>query len=113
LQAAHHVNLAHGEGVRALRALAPGAQLGAIHNRQLCVPISAAPEDAVAAGLLDACWNRLYSDPQLLAQYPPELIDGVQEFVQAGDMARIAQPIDWFGLNHYFSIYSRADKGSL
>jgi beta-glucosidase len=113
LQAAHHVNLAHGESVRTLRALAPGALLGAVHNRQICLPISAKPEDAVAANLLDACWNRLYSDPQLLAQYPPELLEGVQEFVAPGDMARIAQPIDWFGLNHYCPIYARADPGSL
>jgi beta-glucosidase len=113
LQAAHHVNLAHGEAVRTLRTLAPGASLGAIYNRQLCVPISAKPEDAVAANLLDACWNRLYADPQILADYPPELVDGVQEFVAAGDMARIAQPIDWYGLNHYCPIYARADQGSL
>jgi beta-glucosidase len=80
---------------------------------QIVLPISTKPEDAVAAGILDACWNRLYSDPQLLAEYPPELLDGVQEFIQAGDMARIAQPIDWFGLNHYCPIYARADKGPL
>ena len=80
---------------------------------RLCLPISAAPQDAVAAGLLDACWNRLYADPQFLAEYPPELAEGLQEFVQAGDMARIAQPIDWFGLNHYCPIYARADQGPL
>jgi beta-glucosidase len=113
LQAAHHVNLAHGEAVRTLRTLAPGALLGAIYNRQACLPISAAPQDAVAAGILDACWNRLYADPQCLAEYPPELAEGLQEFVQPGDMARIAQPIDWFGLNHYCPIYARADQGPL
>jgi beta-glucosidase len=113
LQASHHVNLAHGEAVRTLRTLAPGARLGAIYNRQVCLPISAAPQDAVAAGILDACWNRLYADPQILAEYPPELAEGVQEFVQAGDMARIAQPIDWFGLNHYCPIYARADQNPL
>jgi beta-glucosidase len=107
------VNVAHGEAVRTLRALAPGAQLGAIYNRQICLPVSAAPEDAVAAGILDACWNRLYADPQCLAEYPRELAEGVQEFVQAGDMARIAQPIDWFGLNHYCPIYARADPSPL
>jgi len=113
LQAAHHVNLAHGDAIRALRTAVPKALLGAIYNRQVCVPITAAPADAVAAGLLDACWNRLYADPQILAQYPPELIEGLQEFIQAGDMARIAQPIDWFGLNHYCPIYARADQGPL
>lgn len=113
LQASHHVNLAHGEAVRTLRTLVSDAQLGAIYNRQVCLPVSAAPEDAVAANLLDACWNRLYADPQCLAEYPPELVDGVEEFMHAGDMARIAQPIDWFGLNHYCPIYARADQGPL
>jgi len=112
LQAAHHVNLAHGEAVRTLRALAPGAQLGAIYNRQVCFPVSESSEDKAAANVLDACWNRLYADPQCLAEYPPELAD-VQEFVQAGDIARIAQPIDWFGLNHYSPIYARADDSAL
>src|SRR5205823_2838747 len=80
--------------------------LGAIYNRQAVLPISTAPQDAVAAGILDACWNRLYADPQCLAQYPPELAEGLQEFVKPGDMARIAQPIDWLGLNHYCPIYA-------
>src|SRR3979490_1567256 len=97
-------------------ALATGGvscRLGAIYNRQIGLPISAAPHDAVAAGILDACWNRLYADPQCLAEYPPELAEGLQEFVQPGDMARIAQPIDWLGLNHYCPIYARADQGPL
>jgi beta-glucosidase len=113
LQAAHHVNLAHGEAVRTLRALAPAAKLGAIYNRQICLPVTETPEDTAAAQMLDACWNRLYADPQCLAEYPPELADGVAAFVQAGDVARIAQPIDWFGLNHYSPIYARADSSPL
>lgn len=113
LQAAHHVNLAHGAAISTMRALAPAAKLGAIYNRQICLPATDTPQDAAAANVLDACWNRLYADPQCLAEYPPELSEGVQEFVQAGDIARIAQPIDWFGLNHYSPIYARADNGPL
>jgi beta-glucosidase len=113
LQAAHHVNLAHGEAIGTLRALAPAAKLGAIYNRQICLPVTGTAEDAAAAGILDACWNRLYADPHCLAEYPPELADGVQEFVRAGDIARIARPMDWFGLNHYCPIYARADSGPL
>ena len=113
LQAAHHVNLAHGEAISTLRALAPAAKLGAIYNRQICLPASETAEDAVAAQMLDACWNRLYADPQCLAEYPPELADGLQPFVRAGDVARIARPMDWFGLNHYCPIYARADSSPL
>jgi beta-glucosidase len=113
LQAAHHVNLAHGSAISTLRALAPTAKLGAIYNRQVVLPLTETAQDVAAAGILDACWNRLYADPHCLAEYPPELIEGVQEFVQAGDIARIAQPIDWFGLNHYSPIYARADNSPL
>lgn len=113
LQAAHHVNLAHGEAIGTLRALVPAAKLGAIYNRQVCLPVTAAAEDDAAAKVLDACWNRLYADPHCLAEYPPELADGVQEFVRAGDVARIARPMDWLGLNHYSPIYARADSSPL
>ncbi|MEJ0047685.1 MAG: GH1 family beta-glucosidase [Rhodospirillales bacterium] len=106
--AAHHVNLAHGEAVDVIRALVPDATVGAVHNRQICVPATDSPEDAVAAGILDACWNRLYADPQCLAEYPPELAEAMQPFVRAGDMARIARKVDWFGMNHYSPIYARA-----
>jgi beta-glucosidase len=112
-RAAHHVNLAHGDAVRVIRALAPGATVGAIHNRQPCHPVQDTPENVTAASVLDACWNRLYADPQCLAQYPAELIDRVLPYMQAGDLARIAQPVDWFGMNHYSPIYARADAAPL
>ena len=111
--AAHHLNLAHGAAIEAVRTLAPKATIGAIYNRQACLPITEAPEDAVAANILDACWNRLYADPQILAEYPPELIDQMLPFIKAGDMARIAQPADWFGMNHYCPIYARAAASPL
>jgi beta-glucosidase len=111
--AAHHLNLAHGAAVDVIHSMLPGATIGAIHNRQACRPAGPSPEDAKAAGILDACWNRLYADPQCLAEYPPELIDSLLPFIRGGDMARIARPVDWFGLNHYCPIYARADNGPL
>ncbi|MGE0715821.1 MAG: GH1 family beta-glucosidase [Alphaproteobacteria bacterium] len=110
LQALHHVNLAHGMAVDALRALAPRAKVGAIHNLQPCLPLGAG--DEAAAGMLDACWNRAYPDAQLLAAYPPELARDMEPFQQAGDMARICRRLDWFGLNHYSPIYASADAGT-
>jgi len=111
--AAHHVNLAHGAAVQTLRTLAPRATVGAIHNRQPCWPASQSPADLTATAIFDACWNRIFADPQCLAQYPAELIDQIEPNIQPGDMARIAQPVDWFGMNHYSPIYARADAGEL
>jgi beta-glucosidase len=105
--ASHHVNLAHGAAVEALRGTVREASIGAIYNRQPCLPVSTKPEDAIAAQKLDACWNRFYADPQILAEYPPELIDETMPSIRPGDIAQIAQPMDWFGLNHYSPIYAR------
>ena len=51
LRAIHHVNLAHGAAVDVLRALVPGAAIGAIHSYQPCHPETDAPENRAAAAL--------------------------------------------------------------
>lgn len=112
-RAAHHVNLAHGDAIRALRAHVPDARLGAVHNRQPCHGVSDTAQDQRAGRMLDAVWNRIFCDPQLLGFYPEEVVPGIEPFVQAGDMARIAQPCDFFGLNHYSPIYARHAEDGL
>jgi beta-glucosidase len=109
LAAVHHVNLAHGAAVDVLRDLVPGASIGAIHNRQPCRPAGAEPGDREAASLMDMCWNQAFPEPQILGTYPPRLAEALDRWVQAGDLARICRPTDWFGLNHYSPIYMRAD----
>jgi|SRR5215471_3974740 len=113
LRAIHHVNLGHGAGVDVLRSLVPAASIGAIHNYQPCHPSPDTPQNAAAAQLLDAYWNRAFPDPQLLASYPPSIAEAIEPYQQAGDMAAICCPVDWFGLNHYSPIYCKADSGAL
>jgi beta-glucosidase len=108
--AIHHVNLAHGEGVDAIRAQRPGALIGAIHNVQPSRPAGSAPADADAAKLLGAYWNRAFPDAQILGRYPDELIKLMASVIRPGDLARISRPVDWFGLNHYSPIYARANE---
>ena len=112
LKAIHHVNLAHGAGVDALRAAVPGASIGAIHNVQPVWPESDTAENKAAAALLSDHWNRAFPDPQLLGRYPDSIARVIEPYVQAGDMARIARPIDWFGLNHYGPIFAKADPAT-
>jgi beta-glucosidase len=109
-RAIHHVNLAHGTGIDVLRAHVSGASVGAIHNCQPC--IAASPADESARELLAAYWNGALADPQLLGCYPPVLAGDMENLQQAGDLARICRPIDWFGLNHYSPIYAQADPDS-
>jgi beta-glucosidase len=108
-RAIHHINLAHGAAVDAIRAHAPGSSIGGIHNYQPCLPST--PADAQAAALGDAYWNRVFPDPQHRGAYP-ELLRAVMEpHMQPGDMERICRPLDWFGLNHYGPNYIKADAG--
>ncbi|WP_051340343.1 GH1 family beta-glucosidase [Azospirillum halopraeferens] len=109
LRVIHHVNLAHGAGVDALRALVPGASIGAIHSVQPLRPESERPEDVEATALFDEFWNGCFPESQLRAHYPPRLAALIEPYVEAGDMVRIARPLDWFGLNHYAPMYGKAD----
>jgi beta-glucosidase len=107
-RAIHHVNLAHGAAVDVIRAQVPDALIGAIHNYQPCLP--ATPADAAAAELFGAYWNGAFADPQCLGTYPSQLTVAMEPYVQAGDLARICRPLDWFGLNHYSPIYAKTDS---
>jgi beta-glucosidase len=110
LRAIHHVNLAHGNGVDVLRAHVPGASIGAIYNYQPSLP--ATSDDQRARDLLDAFWNGAMPQPQLAACYPAVLANDIEPFQQAGDLAKICRPVDWFGLNHYSPNYAKADPDS-
>ncbi|HVY56862.1 MAG TPA: GH1 family beta-glucosidase [Xanthobacteraceae bacterium] len=105
LRAIHHVNLAHGSAVDVLRALIPGASIGAIHNRQPCIPATEVDRDA--AETMDAYWNGAMPEPQLMAAYPARLAEQIEPHMRPGDLARICRPVDWFGLNHYSPIYAK------
>ncbi|MDR3438389.1 GH1 family beta-glucosidase [Telmatospirillum sp.] len=113
LKTIHHVNLAHGDATAVLRAHVPGAAIGAIHSVQPCRPSSDAPEDIAATALFNEHWNLCFPDAQILGTYPPQIGASIEPYVRAGDMARICQPMDWFGLNHYAPMYAKADPGML
>ncbi len=108
-KAVHHLNLAHGAGVDALRSHIPKASIGSIYNRQVVYPEKDTPEHHAAQRTLDAHWNLVYADPQILGHYPAEALDLFEPYIQAGDMARMCRPLDWFGLNHYGPIWCDPD----
>ncbi|MFZ5774471.1 MAG: GH1 family beta-glucosidase [Thermodesulfobacteriota bacterium] len=112
LRAAHHLNLAHGRGVAALRAHVAGVKIGAIHNCQPVFPENNSKAARHAAALFDEHWNLIYADPQNLGHYPPHSWPDFEPYVQAGDLDTIHQPADWFGINHYGPIYAKADPAS-
>jgi beta-glucosidase len=109
-KAIHHVNLAHGAAVDVLRAAVPAASIGAVHNRQPCLPASPAPADQAAARLFAQYWNEAFAEPQHFARYSPDLARAIAPWQRPDDLARICRPVDWFGLNHYSPNYIKADS---
>ena len=103
--AAHHLLLSHGWAVGVIRALAPDAQVGITLNLAQAYPASESPEDEAAAWQVDGEANRWFLDPLFKAAYPPDLLernDLAVPVLQNGDLATIATPLDFLGVNNYF-----------
>jgi beta-glucosidase len=102
--AAHHQLLGHGLCVSALRA-GGATRLGITQNMAPTWAATDDPADQAAAAFLQALQNDTYSDPVLLGRYPEnldELHPGADlSMIRDGDLATIAAPIDFLGVNYY------------
>ena len=107
LRAVHHLNLAHGLGVQAVRSVLPDAELSITHNLHVIRPADPHSErDRDVVRRLDALGNRAFLTPELEGHYPQDLVEDTAaitdwSFVQDGDLADIHQPIDLLGINYY------------
>jgi beta-glucosidase len=110
IQASHHLLLSHGRAVPALRASSP-APVGITLNLNTIRPASDTPADAAAASREDGYLNRWFLDPLFGRGYPADMVTAYGDLmpaVGAGDLAEIAAPIDFLGINNYFPSYTRA-----
>ena len=104
MQVAHHLMLSHGLALQALRAQGCKARLGIVLNLAPMHPATDTPADRVSAQLEDGRLLRWYMDPLFKATYPADVLaylDADAPQVQAGDMAAIATPMDFLGVNYY------------
>ncbi len=99
LPAAHHLLLAHGLGVQALRS-AGANNIGIANNHAVTWSTSEREEDLQAAGVYDNIANWIFADPILTGAYPEELTPFLPPIAD-GDLAIISSPIDWYGINSY------------
>jgi beta-glucosidase len=101
LTAVHHLLLAHGLGVLAIRAAAPSVEIGLTCNFADIVPASSADEQAANAADMEE--NRLFLDPVFLGVYPADAPDLLRDpvLVQESDLAIISTPFDFYGVNYY------------
>ena len=102
-RAMHHVLLAHGTSIQAMRALGMG-NLGAVCNFEHAQPVDDSPEAARAAATYDASYNRFFLGAMFRGEYPPEILDAFAPHLPAGwqdDFITIGQSLDWLGVNYY------------
>ncbi|KQW42939.1 MULTISPECIES: GH1 family beta-glucosidase [unclassified Roseateles] len=103
-QVSHHLLLSHGLALQALRADGAKSQLGIVLNLSSCVPATAMPADISAASLADSRGRRWYADPLFKGAYPDDVLAELgadAPVVVDGDMAAVAQPMDYLGVNYY------------
>jgi len=100
-RAMHHVLLAHGLSVERLRARGDD-ELGIVLNFTEVEPFGEGQDAAVARA--DATTNRWFIEAITKATYPGEALAGLGPHMPEGwqdDMAVIAAPLDWLGVNYY------------
>ncbi|WP_440711170.1 glycoside hydrolase family 1 protein [Herbiconiux sp. YIM B11900] len=116
LPTAHHQLLGHGLAVQALRAADVTGEIGIVNVHTPVLPATDAEPDVVFAELFDVLHNRVFADPVLLGHYPtpPEgfeaLFTALAE-VDPADLALIAAPLDFYGLNYYMPTRIAAGSG--
>ncbi len=115
-QVIHNAVLGHGMAVRAIRASAPGVQVGLAENINSTVPVYESPEQLDAArtamreenaDILGVILSGKYTDG-----YTKKMGANAPE-VQAGDLEIISSPLDFVGINVYVPTYVRAENNDL
>jgi beta-glucosidase len=103
-QVTHHLLVAHGLSVQAMRAANPQIEAGIVLDLWGVEPISDNSADAAAA---EQAWNEeriTFLHPVLTGYYHPVMIEAVGSLlpqVRPGDMALISQKLDFLGINSY------------
>lgn len=102
-RAMHHVLLAHGRSIEAMRALGV-TNLGAICNMEYAAPAYDTAPAREAAKRQDAIYNHFFLSGITKGRYPDAVLEGLEPHLPIGwqeDLSLISQPVDWIGLNYY------------
>lgn len=101
--AMHHVLLAHGRSIAAMRA-GGMKNLGGVFNFEHALPAGDSEEARAAAHLYDGIYNRWFLGGVFRGEYPTEVLDGLGPHMPSGwekDFPVIQAPLDWCGINYY------------
>src|SRR6202140_756460 len=113
LAVTHHLNLAQGAALEALRTTNPAWRLGTALNMHRAVPDDGSEASGAMAERHNDLWDNCFLGPLLSGAYPTRILPELEPFVRSGDLETIRQTIDFLGINHYSRAYVQADSGSL
>nr|WP_321251116.1 GH1 family beta-glucosidase [uncultured Ruegeria sp.] len=102
-RAMHHVLLAHGHAIQAMRSLGM-SNLGGVFNLEWAEPADDSPQARQAADLYDGIYNRFFLGGVFNKAYPQNVLEGLAPHLPPGwqdDFDIIGAPVDWCGLNYY------------
>jgi beta-glucosidase len=115
----HHLNLAQGLALQALRAKNSQFKMG---SAMALMPIRPANRpwalwNGPVASRFDDMWNGAFLDPLLKGRYPSSVEADMAKVVKQGDLVLTKQPVDFVGVNYYspaivqFELFSDAHIG--
>ena len=101
--ATHHLLLGHAR-VREVLSTNSSALVGIANHHTAVIPASDSAADAAAALLYDVYHNRQFTEPILAGRHPrllQPLADRLPNLIQDGDLAAIAAPLDFYGVDYF------------
>jgi beta-glucosidase len=111
LTVGHHLLLSHGMAMEEVRGVVTDAKVGIGIDCRPARPASDSEEDHAAARHFDGARNRWFFDPVFGHGYPDDIMRTYRDrgridpgLVTAADLAIIAEPIDFLGLNYYTTV---------
>ncbi|HET7045648.1 MAG TPA: GH1 family beta-glucosidase [Gaiellaceae bacterium] len=113
----HHLLYAHGLAVQSFRASGRDGMIGLAPNLMPHYPATDDPADAEAVRGSEGYVNRWFLDAIFRGAYPEDQAAlyeeriGPLDFVRDGDLATIAAPTDFLGVNYYAPRWMRAAPG--
>lgn len=115
LLVSHHLLLSHGMTVKAYREMGFKGEIGITLNMNPVYPATDSIEDVEAAKLFNEYLNKWFADPVLKGKYPEDIFKWYQEkgfFPETAEdeIESVYQPVDFLGINNYYSSFVSYDK---
>ena len=112
LRATHVVNLAQGEGFRAMKAARPSLRVGTAFSMSPCEPASDSDEDRLAAHRAHAVTNLWFLETAMNGRYPQALsvLPEAVMRIKPADFENMRAPLDFIGINLYYRTIASASS---